>query len=736
MDASAEMAQQSVRDMGVAAERSGQDMREMGAAVTQFSDQARRMDVAAEQAAQGVREYGQSAQRAADETVTMRSSVGASANNLGFEFVQAAQDAKFGAAGVANQIPLMSEQFAQLTAKTGTTTGALRALGSSLLGPVGVVGAVTLLISYQEEISNFFSSSAESADEATESFQGFFRETEQGLSNLDQLQSELEAVGGSVGIFSTLWVDMRRSVAGWRDLLIGRSEQSILGGLGALAGQLNEVSQELSIGRRVFGNFLAHASRRWEESQLTTRTEQLREALSETTPAALIAQDRLNSLGVDVETIVSGSFAEARAEVKRFREELGALSFGGLLGEDPATAAQQARREFRQVSQEALRMTAVPGFGEQDLVEERVNFLERTLEQAAAALSPEEYQQHFGDLAQTLSDLRQQLDDTGESAEGAGDDSTTAIEEQQTSISELENTLERLRTPEGNRLARLKDQKEELQGQVERARLLNRLEEGLVFPGLQQRARQAREVQGADTTRVGQQPFGGIMGGPGIPGSFELAGSNRELGRTGLPGQESGEPSGLEAMNMSLDEIQDKFNVSEEDARQFRQTAQSEFAQVIGAAGQLGSALGAAFDKGRKGATDIAAILMQSIGGFLSAIAPTTAGLSAIPGAALAAGGGIVGSFQHGGTMPRAGAAQVHPPEFVMAGGGTQIVGQRETEEIIRSAAGQVSGADPVVRKLDEVARRVEDISLNVDTYRLVSEINRIQTEKDEFRPT
>jgi len=119
----------------------------------------------------------------ASSGVTMRSSVGAAANNLGFEMVQAAQDAQFGMAGVANQIPLMAEQFTQLQARTGSTKGAISALTSSLTGTAGLIGAVTILPTLIPSIVRFFSETEESADDAAEAmrdavdavsdFQGF-----------------------------------------------------------------------------------------------------------------------------------------------------------------------------------------------------------------------------------------------------------------------------------------------------------------------------------------------------------------------------------------------------------------------------------------------------------------------------------------------------------------------------------------------------------------------------------
>jgi hypothetical protein len=64
-------------------------------------------------------------------------------NNLG----RVAQDAPFGFIGIQNNINPLLESFQRLKATTGTTGGALKALGGSLLGPAGLGFAVSALSS-------------------------------------------------------------------------------------------------------------------------------------------------------------------------------------------------------------------------------------------------------------------------------------------------------------------------------------------------------------------------------------------------------------------------------------------------------------------------------------------------------------------------------------------------------------------------------------------------------------
>jgi len=152
----------------------------------------RQAATATEQAEQATRSYANAADRAQASTSGMRSSVSSSANQLGFEFVSAAQDAQFGMAGVANQIPLMTEQFTQLQSKTGSTSGALAALGKSLTGPAGIIGAFTLLIQLGPQIQSFFADMIESASGAEDQLFATKKEVESIKSAAEDLVSAPE----------------------------------------------------------------------------------------------------------------------------------------------------------------------------------------------------------------------------------------------------------------------------------------------------------------------------------------------------------------------------------------------------------------------------------------------------------------------------------------------------------------------------------------------------------------
>ena len=84
-----------------------------------------------------------------------------------------AQDAPYGFMGIANNINPLLESFQRLQASSGSTSSALKAMGSALIGPAGIglaVGVVSsLIVSFGDEIINFVSQTS-SADVALSKF--------------------------------------------------------------------------------------------------------------------------------------------------------------------------------------------------------------------------------------------------------------------------------------------------------------------------------------------------------------------------------------------------------------------------------------------------------------------------------------------------------------------------------------------------------------------------------------
>ena len=69
----------------------------------------------------------------------------ANAGNTLTQFSRIAQDAPFGIIGIGNNITATAESFSYLKAQTGSTSGALKALASSIAGTGGILLGVSLL---------------------------------------------------------------------------------------------------------------------------------------------------------------------------------------------------------------------------------------------------------------------------------------------------------------------------------------------------------------------------------------------------------------------------------------------------------------------------------------------------------------------------------------------------------------------------------------------------------------
>ena len=83
-------------------------------------------------------------------TVKGANSAAFAMQNLG----RVAQDAPFGFIGIQNNLNPLLESFARLKQESGSTGGALKALGSSLIGPAGLGIALSLVSAAVYFISN------------------------------------------------------------------------------------------------------------------------------------------------------------------------------------------------------------------------------------------------------------------------------------------------------------------------------------------------------------------------------------------------------------------------------------------------------------------------------------------------------------------------------------------------------------------------------------------------------
>jgi hypothetical protein len=119
----------------------------------------------------------------------------ANGGNALMQFSRIAQDAPFGIIGIGNNITATVESFAQLKNATGSTGGALKALGSSLLGSGGILLGVSLLTTGLTLLAQ----SGLSVSDVISKITGNFNEFEKALSKANE-----EAVKSSAAEISGL----------------------------------------------------------------------------------------------------------------------------------------------------------------------------------------------------------------------------------------------------------------------------------------------------------------------------------------------------------------------------------------------------------------------------------------------------------------------------------------------------------------------------------------------------
>jgi len=181
--------------------------------VAQLEGDLRGVEVAAVDAGDGFERLSSNASRELSETRSearqtaasmdqMSASARGSANSLGLELTQAAQDASFGVAGVANQIPQLQMEFQRLQSQTGSTGGALKALGSAFAGPTGVLAAGTLLLQFMPQIMSAFEDMGDTVGDTTEEVEGLSEATSSVVdvtsTDLEELELSLSDVGTAI----------------------------------------------------------------------------------------------------------------------------------------------------------------------------------------------------------------------------------------------------------------------------------------------------------------------------------------------------------------------------------------------------------------------------------------------------------------------------------------------------------------------------------------------------------
>jgi hypothetical protein len=514
----------------------------------------------------------------------MSTSAQSTASNLGFELTQAAQDAQFGIAGVANQIPLLSEQFTRLQNQTGSTTGALTAMLQTFKGPTGVLALGTLGLQALPQITEFFSGIGDSAKKASE--------------EVDQLKSATSSV---VDVTSTDLEDLELSLSDV-GTAIEQTDQRI-GTLESRIGGLSELRED--VGRARAGRVISQLERVQE----------------------LEAQGRIDDL----------------TEAGRPGELLRALRQSTLTVEDLRDALQQGETELI------------------SLIETRVEASREELETEKGVRD---------DLNQQRKQLEQQLRAQGRLEE-------LGAERAETESENTEETKEQEQAMNGLAVS----SKQAAENMLTVRRTLNSMDQMPMQSRISAFGAGFRApTLGGTMLNQGQSQGSLMLQAARDAGLVDGFMDFSDVFRGGGGGGRSGQPEGLEAVSMSLEEIQQEFGVSEDKARQFKRTANQQLGSVINAAGQLGQALVRAFSKGEKSAQSIAATLLQGVGGVLSVIP----GAGQIAGPVLGQLGGLITAFDDGGVVDTP--LQVvgeSGPELAALPQGTRVSTARETERML-----------------------------------------------------
>ena len=96
---------------------------------------------------------------------------GGLASNVALEFSRGIGDARYGLFAVANNAEQAISQFALLSRQAGGARAALAAVGSSLLGPIGIVAGFSAAVALGPKVVDFFNKSGAAARQAKADFE-------------------------------------------------------------------------------------------------------------------------------------------------------------------------------------------------------------------------------------------------------------------------------------------------------------------------------------------------------------------------------------------------------------------------------------------------------------------------------------------------------------------------------------------------------------------------------------
>jgi hypothetical protein len=164
----------------------GQGVRALDSMEAAYADLRQRADITAEQMQENVAVM----RRASDANRTFMRA-GSGANQVLFSTGDLVQDLQFGLRGAGNNIAFVAEELVNLAARSGGARGAMRALGSSLLGAGGFIIGLQTLIALGPQIVSFFS---DAEDEA----KGFSKALDDAAGDMVELKSQFEGTTAQV----------------------------------------------------------------------------------------------------------------------------------------------------------------------------------------------------------------------------------------------------------------------------------------------------------------------------------------------------------------------------------------------------------------------------------------------------------------------------------------------------------------------------------------------------------
>lgn len=595
------------------------------------------------------RSFANAQERTAQAGVTMRSSVSASANNLAFEMTQAAQDAQFGLAGVANQIPLMSEQFTQLQSKAGSTSGALTALASTFFGPTGLLAAGTLLIQMGPQIADWLTSSEER-------FRAVGAESEAAADAVDSFVDSASDMSEIPNQLTEVLTRIREvQSAGMLDLALGASQGEI---------------------RR--GARLAGAPRR---SRRVRGLELLRSNLEGTSVEARTLRNALESVGVPVQEILQAEVERATELIQENRQafqnwEQALRDFSGT----PEAIFEESITQFQRVRDSQQELVDVGFIDQQESLERQASFLESQIEAIQTESPFDVSRQEFQGLLSFYDSVQERLE---------------ALEEQG------EDTQEALSAPEVEDPFGIMDRREE---RLEQLRRFGEIMRGRSDLPADLGSIQLPGVQDPGAPGAGGGTFDQLAQ---VLAQVQTA-SDVGLGETASDQAESLIDSARKALAAGRITEQ-QFNALKDAADQFLNSSEEGFdASQLGAAAlnqtlALTGRLLAGARNEMEAIQQVASGLLSTIGQTLlsAALKGSISGGFGVLGGVATLGGGLISQLQHGGTVNTP--LQIvgeQGPELAALPQGSSVSSTADTRAMFGGLASRLERVEAAVREM------------------------------------